>query len=86
MTHDLGPPVGEGKKDSGVPFRVRGFLGRGLFSLLGRKASRGPIFLFLFLFFLFFFCSPFSSISFSKLVQIDSNQLCKVPKIQNNNP
>jgi hypothetical protein len=38
-------------------------------------------FLFLFLFrFLYFF------ISFSNLIQIDSNQLCKVSKIQNNNP
>jgi hypothetical protein len=51
----------------------------------GPKGSPGSFSYFSFSFsFLFLFSNSF--ITFSNLVQIDSNQLCKVSKIQNNNP
>jgi hypothetical protein len=60
-------------------------MGHGLFLLLGRRVPRGPFYIFFFfLFFFFYFLVSF--ITFANLVQIASNQLCKVSKIQNNNP
>jgi hypothetical protein len=47
--------------------------------------SPGPFSCFFLLFFLFFFCFLISFISFSNLVQIDSNQFVKFPRIQHNN-
>jgi hypothetical protein len=51
----------------------------------GPNRSPGP-FLFFFFFSLFLFQFSISFISFANLVQIASNQLCKVSKIQNNIP
>jgi hypothetical protein len=53
---DVGvPPVSERKGREGVPVRLRGFLGRGLFSRLGWKVSPGSILIFYFFFVLFLF-------------------------------
>jgi hypothetical protein len=57
----------------------------GSFSVLARKGCLGP-FPFLFCFLLFLFCFLIYLITFANLVQIASNQLCKVSKIQNSNP
>jgi hypothetical protein len=62
----------------------RGFLGCGLDLELGQIGSRGSNSIFIL--FCFFSISVFfiSFKHFSNLNQIDSNQLCKVSKIQNN--
>jgi hypothetical protein len=70
----------EREGDTGSVF----YLGCGLVSCLGRKGCLGPI-PFLFCFLLFLFCFLISLITFANLVQIASNQLCKVSKIQDNN-
>jgi hypothetical protein len=70
----------------GVPVRGGKKMGRGPTSVLGRKGPRGPFIHFQFLFFFFFFCFLISFVTFANLVQIASNQLCKVSKIQNHNP
>jgi hypothetical protein len=59
--------------------------GRGWLLFWAGFAPRGP-FLFLFSLLLFLFCFLISFITFAFVTQIDSNQLCKVSKIQNNNP
>jgi hypothetical protein len=46
----------------------------------------GALFHFYFVFSFFFFCFLISLITFANLVQIASNQLCRVSKIQNNIP
>jgi hypothetical protein len=69
----------------GVPVWGRK-VGRGLDSILGRTVSprvHFHIFLF-FSSFLFLFSYFFHNLF--NLIQIDSNQLCKVSKIQDNNP
>jgi hypothetical protein len=80
----VGPAVSGGKRKGAVPVQ-KSLLGCGLLAVLGRIWPRGPFFIF-FLFssfpFLFFLIS---FISFAYLVQIASNQLCKVSKIQINN-
>jgi hypothetical protein len=69
----VGPPVSGVRKESGYRFGI-GFLGRGLDSRLGRKASPRP-------FYLFFFLSPFSfSISF--LFSYLLRNFCKTPSNQ----
>jgi hypothetical protein len=70
----VGPDVSEGERDPGVSVRDC-LLGHGWLLKLGRKSSPGPFF-----FLLFFFCLLVSFIDFSYLVQIASNQLCKVSK------
>jgi hypothetical protein len=60
----------------------------GRFRSWARSVPRGPFHVFFFFFFFFsffsFFCFLISSITSSNLVQIDSNQFLKVPKIQGN--
>jgi hypothetical protein len=59
-------------------------VGRGLVSLMGRKASPRPFLIFSFSFsFLFLF--SYSFYNFCNLVQIDSNQFVKFPRIQHSN-
>jgi hypothetical protein len=75
-----GPHVGEGERNR-IPIRDLGLAGRGPFRVLGRTVPFGPFIFFPFLF-LFLFCFLDYFITFSNLNQIDSNQLCKVSKIQ----
>jgi hypothetical protein len=72
----------EGLSGAGL---ARAGLGPGLILLLGWTVPFGP-FLFFSLFLLFFFCFLISFITFANLVQIASNQLCKVSKIPSNIP
>jgi hypothetical protein len=67
---------------------VSGLRGSGPWARSGAGPKRFPgvRFYFYFFFSLFFFCFLYSFIHFSNLIQFDSNQLCKVSKIQNNHP
>jgi hypothetical protein len=80
-----GAHLSAGKLGRGYRFGGALMLGHGLVSLMGQFGSLGPFSIYSFLF-LFFFCFLISFITFANLVQIASNQLCKVSKIQNNNP
>jgi hypothetical protein len=55
-------------------------------SVAGPKWFPGSIFIFILFTSFSFFCFLISFISFAYLVQIASNQLCKVSEIQNNIP
>jgi hypothetical protein len=73
-----------GKEREGVPVRVLVLLGCGLLLELGQIVSPGSNFIFI-----SFSSFPFSVFfvsfkHFSNLNPINSNQLCKVSKIQNN--
>jgi hypothetical protein len=83
-TGNRGPPVSEGKRDAGVPVRGRLEWAAGCFSCWAEGFPGVCFIFFSFPFFFFYFLVSF--ISFANLVQIASNQLCKVSKIQNNNP
>jgi hypothetical protein len=78
------PPVGEGREGKGVPVRVLVLLGCGLLQVLGRMVSPGPFSVFISSFSFSISVFFISFIHFSNLNQINSNQLCKVSKIQNN--
>jgi hypothetical protein len=74
-----GPHVSEGERDAAYRFG-RGIAGpRAPFSV-GPKGLPRPLFLFSFL-----FCFLISFVSFAKMLQIDSNQFVKFPRIQHNN-
>jgi hypothetical protein len=81
----VGPTWQRGEERAGVPVRGRGDVGPGLASGVGPKIVPGVHFYFYFFFSLFFSVFFNFFIPFSNLIQIDSNQLCKVSKIQNNN-
>jgi hypothetical protein len=80
----VGPTHQRGKEETGYRF---GFLrwAADLFRYWAENRPRGP-FSFSFLFFFSFSVFLISLITFANLVQIASNQLCKVSKIQNNIP
>jgi hypothetical protein len=71
-----GPGYRFEKKDDG-PWATSG---------AGPERHPRPLYLFFFSFLPFLFCFLIPFITFANLVQIASNQLCKVSKIQNNNP
>jgi hypothetical protein len=77
-----GPGVSEGRKKR-VPVWLGRKMGRRPLSRLGFFVSPG-LFPFFSVLFLFSFLISISLISFSNLVQIDSNKLVNFPKIQNN--
>jgi hypothetical protein len=79
-----GPGVSERGKKRSVSVWA-GFLGHRLFSILGRFVALGP-FVYFFLLSSFPFLFSISFISFSNLVQIDSNQFVNFSKIQINIP
>jgi hypothetical protein len=70
----------------GVPFRDFSRAGCGLLAVLGRIRCPWPFCTFFSSLFFFLFCFLISLITFVNLVQIASNQLCKVSRIQNNIP
>jgi hypothetical protein len=74
---------GEGSR---VPFRVRGVAGPWARSEAGPNGFPRVRFYFYFSFASFLFCFLYFFILFSNLIQIDSNQICKVSIIQNNHP
>jgi hypothetical protein len=71
-------------RERGVPVRVLREVGRGLLLEVGQIVSPGSSSIFIL--FCFFSISVFliSFKHFPNLIQKDSNQLCKVSKIQNN--
>jgi hypothetical protein len=72
-------------RGGGYRFGDVAMLGRGWLLFWAGIHPRGP-FVYFFFFLLFLFCFLYFFIPFSNLIQIDSNQLCKVSKIQDNNP
>jgi hypothetical protein len=81
-----GAGLSAGKERRGIPVRGVGRGGPWASSEAGPKRCPLALFYFYFVYFFFFFCFLISFISFAYLVQIASNQLCKVSKIQNNIP
>jgi hypothetical protein len=83
-----GPHINERKGKRRVPIRL-GLNGPRAYFWFGPEGFPGSNFIFFFSFLLFFFSFShflFPFVSFAYLVQIASNQLCKVSKIQNNIP
>jgi hypothetical protein len=78
---DMWGPVVSGR--GRVPVRA-GFLGHGLFSILGQFVAPWPFCIFSY-FLLFLFCFLISFITFDFAIQMTSNQLLKLSKIQNIN-
>jgi hypothetical protein len=80
-----GPHVSEGERGAAYQFGG-GWNGPRAVSPAGPKGSPGSVLYFFSSFLFFFFYFLVSFVTFANLVQIASNQLCKVSKIQNNNP
>jgi hypothetical protein len=79
-----GPCVRERKREKGTDLGC-GENGPRPDSVAGPRGSPGPfIYIFFLSFFFLLFCFLISFITFSNLVQIASNQFCKIPKIQSN--
>jgi hypothetical protein len=81
-----GPHGSEGRERAGGTGSGRGDAGPRLASGVGPNGFPGSVSIFISSFLFFFFCFLYFFISFSNLIQIDLNQLCKVSKIQHNNP
>jgi hypothetical protein len=79
-----GPRVGEGVR-IGCTGSGLGIAGPQTPFSVGPKGLPRPLFYFSFSFLLFFFCFLISFIDFANLVQIDSNQFVKFPRIQHSN-
>jgi hypothetical protein len=82
----VGPTCRRAEERGRIPLRVLIPGGPWASSRPGPEWFPGAIFYFYFLFFFSFSVFLISFITFANLVQIASNQLCKVSKIQNNNP
>jgi hypothetical protein len=78
------PPGSDRERGKGYPFGIE-LGGLRAASPSGPKRFPGGPFIFLFSFFFSFFFVFLIYSPFSNLIQIDSNQLCKVSIIQNNN-
>jgi hypothetical protein len=80
----VGPTCRRGEEEAGYRFGGGVLLGRGLLLELGQIVSPGALLYFISPLLLFpFLISLFLQI-LSNLIQKDSDQLCKVSKIQNN--
>jgi hypothetical protein len=81
----MGPVCQREERGGRVPFRAEAVLGRGRFGGWAEMASPS-LFLFFFVLSSFLFLFLVYFISFSKLVQIDSNQFVNFSKIPSNLP